>query len=91
MKITFPPMNKGQDRWGIYVGGGPNVIEQPNARWRQCLYRSLMWLSDKAESFWHWTYYKAQEFAPPRKIEHVAPILYGYASSDGTIRLKEDE
>ena len=66
-KIQFPPLPDGATGWEIYQAV-PQFETPPDNRniYRRVLFRSLMFLHDKAESFWHWCYRKSQAYAPPK-------------------------
>jgi hypothetical protein len=83
LKLTLPPMVEGQDLWGIYVGGGPNVTYEPRRWYHRAIYRTLMYFHDRTESLWHWLWRTAQPFAPTRKVGYVDPQLYAYVDKDG--------
>lgn len=36
--------------------------------WEQAIYAIIMVAHNKAEDLWHWLYYRAQRFAPPRSF-----------------------
>ena len=89
LKLTLPPMNVDQTRWSIFITPPPMFTSEPQAWWCKLIYSVLMWLSYRAGSFWHWTYYKAQPFGPITHIEQSEPVLYGITHGDGTITTKE--
>lgn len=78
IKFTLPPMTEGQDSWRMSICPPPvfTVVEQ--SRFRQFVYRTLMWVSDQAESVWHWTYHKARPFGPRHRVDEVRPGLYSF-------------
>jgi hypothetical protein len=79
-------MTEGQTDWLIWHHPPPMFTAEPQGWWCRWIYASLMWLSYRAESFWHWTYYRAQLFGPVTRIVTVEPQLYGYVGRDGVLR-----
>jgi hypothetical protein len=64
--ITFPALREGADRWAIYLS--KPKFEKPfdNRKWHQkAIYKILMYLHNKVERFWYWSYYKSQDYAAP--------------------------
>lgn len=74
LTVTFPELPDGADSWAMYVARPVSEPVTDNRSWfARSVYTVLMFVHDKAESLWHWCYYKAQRFAPPRptfKEEH---------------------
>jgi hypothetical protein len=71
LQVTLPPLAEGQTHWASHVEHPFGfVTEQRDMRplFDRIAYRLLMWLHDRAESFWHWCYKKAQTYGtrPPK-------------------------
>lgn len=67
IKITFPPLGGGQSRWSLYQTA-PKWETPPDSRtvFQKLAYKTLTWLHNHAETFWHWCWYKSRDYAAPK-------------------------